>query len=191
MYMPSPSSADDILDDLAHFRHLAVHALCKGDEVLRAVEILGLVLCLEVFVAGKIVIQISGGELESHDQAAVREAVDFILRKQILGVGQEALGKCLKHFHIQTNLVELEAGRSHGVAGGADCITEIVACKTGHDCIQINDADGLAGIGVEEDVVDLGVVVGYTKRDAAGLIELVEDKGLVSHGEHVGHFGRA
>ena len=191
MYMPSPSSADDILDDLAHFRHLAVHALCKGDEVLRAVEILGLVLCLEVFVSGKIVIQISGGELESHDQAAVREAVDLVLREQILGVGQEALGKCLKHFHVQADLVEFQRGGAHGVAGGADCIAEIVACETGHDCVQIYDADGLAGVRVEEDVVDLGVVVGYTKRNAAGLIELVEYQGLVSHGEHVGHLGRA
>ena len=191
MYMPSPSSADDVPDDLAHFRHLAVHALCKGNEVLRAVEVLGLVLGLEVFVAGKIVVQISGCELESHDKAAVRKAVDFVLREQILGVGQKSFGKCLKHFHVQADLVELEAGRAHGVAGGADCIAEIMACETWHDCVQIHDADGLAGIRVEEDVVDFGVVVGYTERDAAGLIELVEDKGLVSHGENVGHFGRA
>ena len=43
VYMPCPLSADDILDDLSHLGHLAVYALCQGNEVFRAVEVLGLV----------------------------------------------------------------------------------------------------------------------------------------------------
>ena len=66
-----------------------------------------------------------------------------------------------------------------------------MACEAGHDSIEIDHADGLAGIGVEEDVVDLGVVVGDAQGDAACGVEVVKYQGLFAHGEHVGHLGTA
>ena len=107
---PTPLSADKLRNDLAHLGHLAVHALGQGNEVAGAVEVLGFVLGLEILVAGQIVIEIAGGELQGHDQTAVGERGDFVCGKKVLGVGQESGGEGPEDVHVQADLVELEAG---------------------------------------------------------------------------------
>ena len=51
------------------------------------------------------------------------------------------------------------------VGTGADGVAEIVGRQTRHHGVKVNDTDAFSGGGIDQDVVDLGVVVGYTQRD--------------------------
>ena len=75
------------------------------------------------------------------------------------------------------------------VGTGADGVAKIIGGQARHYSVQVDDAQTLAGGLVNEDVVDLGVVVGDTQGDLSGS-QLVQqhmavglpgtDKGFVS-----------
>ena len=44
-----------------------------------------------------------------------------------------------------------------------DGITEIVYTQTGHDRVQIQNAQCLSGLGIQHNIVQFGVVVGHTQ----------------------------
>ena len=54
------------------------------------------------------------------------------------------------------------------VGTGADGVAEIVGRQARHHGVKINDTDAFSGGGIDQDVVDLGVVVGDTQRDLTG-----------------------
>ena len=54
------------------------------------------------------------------------------------------------------------------VGTGADGVAKIIGGQARHYSVQVDDAQTLAGGLVNEDVVDLGVVVGDTQGDLSG-----------------------
>ena len=54
------------------------------------------------------------------------------------------------------------------VGTGADGIAEVVGRKPRHHGVEVNDADAFSGGGVDEDIVDLGIVMGDAQGDFPG-----------------------
>ena len=69
--------------------------------------------------------------------------------------------------HIHVAHVGIALGG--GVAAHADGVAEVVGDEPGHHRVQVDDAHALTGLGVEENVVQLGVVVGDPQREHPGL----------------------
>lgn len=56
-----------------------------------------------------------------------------------------------------------------------------MAHQARHYGIQVNNYDGLVSVGLKEDIVDLGVVMGHPQRQLSCLIEVGKTTGLLLH----------
>ena len=70
----------------------------------------------------------------------------------------------------------------HVVGRKADGIAKVVAHQARHYGIQVNNYDGLVSVGLKEDIVDLGVVMGHPQRQLSRLIEVGKTTGLLLAG---------
>ena len=66
----------------------------------------------------------------------------------------------LEHGDVEVDVVGVGLGFVGGVAGGAAEVAEVIEREAGHDGVQVDNGDAPLGGGIEEGVVDLGVVVG-------------------------------
>ena len=71
-----------------------------------------------------------------------------------------------KHRKLHGDLAQILLVFRRGAGGGAHHVAEVVERQAGHHGVEIDDADGFAGFVVEQNVIELGVVVG----DALGQI---------------------
>ena len=142
-----------------HLIHLLEHILCQSDLAAGTDQIVVGVYGLEVFVPVQIVRKESSGQLNSNAEAAERQGIDFLLGQGVCGHRQEALCKCTEHLHIDPRLFIVAAVFFHEVCSEANGITEVIAHNPGHNRIQIDDNEGLPCFGMEQHIVDFGVVI--------------------------------
>ena len=126
-------------------------------------------------VDGKIVVavQIVGEEAQAafqgHGSCSPGQA--HILRLRQLGAGaDEALGKNAVQLQIHGDLAQVPLILRGGGGAEADGIPKVKGQQAGHHRIQVNDAEGLTGPGVQHHVIQLGVVMG----DAQGQLPFME-----------------
>ena len=70
----------------------------------------------------------------------------------VIGLGAEKV-------EVEVDLLGVPGLFSQRVAAGSEAIADIVVNQSGLDRIQVDDADGLAGLGVDHDIVDLRISV--------------------------------
>jgi len=173
----SELDSGDLRDDLVHLTQMLVHLLSKLELATGTDEIMTAIKGLEVLVARDVVIQEADSQLERHSKCTQRHGLDLSGRQRGSHLGDKALGKGTEAIHIQANLGQIGFILCGGIGGKTDRITKIVCDQTRHNGIQIDDGLGFARILIEQDVIDLGVVVGNTQGELLRVDQLVETNG--------------
>ena len=114
----------------------------------------------EVSVAGEIVGEEAKANLKGDEFAAEGEELSFGWSEKASGGGQIAADEGFKDGHAHGDLGKVSLVFGGWAGGGADHVAEIVENEAGHDGVEVDDAEGFACLVVEQDVVELGVVVG-------------------------------
>ena len=175
------------LDDGFHLFGLLFHALDHLQLRARAIHVVAGALDVEVGVAGEIVGEEADADGHRDEARGERELLLFGLHEE-LRAAAVALCDGLEHIHARIDLgkILLVFG---GVGGrGAAHIAEVIKRQAGHDGVQVDDADALAGLVVEHDVVELGVVVGDAFGDFTLRAALQKTAEGVGAGFHEGDF---
>ena len=141
------------------------------------VQILAIPVNGEVIVAIQMVGQEPQSAFQRHDFGAHGHHPAFVLRQAGAGV-EEAAGVGLKHLQAHGNLVQILFILSGGRSAEPDAVTVIIKAQAGHDRVQIDDAQGLSGIGVQHNIVELGVIVGDTEGQTALLQHVNQGTGF-------------
>ena len=121
---------------------------------------------LEVDVAVQVVLQEPGGLLQGDGVGAQGQSLDLLVG-QVGGTGQEAPDIDLEQVQVHLHLAQVGLVLGGGGGTEADGVAEVIGAQAGHDGVQIQHAQGLAGILVQQDVVELGVVVGHAQGQDA------------------------
>ena len=134
------------------------------------------VVCVVVGIAVEVVSKEADGLLQGDDVAAVGEHGQLGFGQRAARALDEALGVGLEHFGEEMYLIQV--GLILGGGGGtrADGVAEVVEAGAGHDGVQVDDADGLLGGLVQQDVGELGIVMGYAEGEITAL-QRVHDEG--------------
>lgn len=103
----------------------------------------------------------TGSQLHSQGEHAERQRPDLVCCQGISGLGKKASGKGREQLHAAASLFVLPGVLRHIISAEPDGVAEIMAHKTGHHRIQINDGQSPVGVPVEKDIVDLRIVVGH------------------------------
>ena len=105
--------------------------------------------------------------LKGDDERGIRQQLAFSLCHTVAKLLKECGGECLKLCKVELYLVEVDlilgarrCTRAHGIA-------KIVKERAGHNGVKVDNANSLARGGIEEHVVELGVVVCYAERNGA------------------------
>jgi len=119
---------------------------------------------LVVGIAVEIIAQETDALFEGDQLAAEGEVIDFSRVEKSPGHREVALSEGLEHAHLQTDPGQVGLVLGRGAGGAAHHIPEIVEGDARHDGVEIDDTDARAGIEIEHDIVQLGVIMGDTQR---------------------------
>ena len=128
---------------------------------------------LEVHIAVQVVLQEAAGALQGHGVGTHGQGLNLGLG-QVGGGLQEAAGVDLEQVQVHLHLGQVLLVLGGGGGTEADGVTEIEGTQAGHDGVQVQDAQALAGLLVQQNVVQLGIVVGDAQGQAAVLTLLLE-----------------
>ena len=123
-------------------------------------QVLPGVVDVEVVVAVQIVGEEPDAALQGHELGAPGEILQLRLGKPALRPLQEAPDVAAVQLDIETDLAQILLVLGAVVGAEADGVAEVVDGKAGHGGVEIDDAHTFLGFFVNEDVVELGVVVG-------------------------------
>lgn len=132
-----------------------------------AVEVLGFVVDVEVVVPLEIISEETHTALHRHQLGTPRQGLLFQRGERFPCCLQEALGVNFKQFHAEIDFREVSFVLGAVVGTEADRIPKIIGSKPRHDRVKVDNAKTFAGRFVEQDVVQLGVVVGDAQRQLA------------------------
>ena len=118
-------------------------------------------------VAVQVVRQEPDAALQGHEPGAPGQVFQFGGGQTALGPLQETPGVDLVQPDVEIDLAQILFILLAVVGAEADGVAEVVDGKARHGGVQINDADTLVGSAVDEDVVELGVIVGNPQRELA------------------------
>jgi len=125
---------------------------------------LGFVVDVEVVVPLEIISEEAHTALHRHQLGTPRQGLLFQRGERFSCCLQEALGVNFKQFHAEIDFREVSFVLGAVVGTEADRIPKIIGSKPRHDRVKVDDAKTLAGRFVEQNVVQLGVVVGDAQR---------------------------
>ena len=111
-------------------------------------------------VALQVVRQEPDAALQGHESRAPGQVFQLRLRQASLSSFQEAPGVGLKQVDVEIDLAQVLLVLLAVVGTEANRVAEVVDAQTRHGGVQVDDADALAGSPVDEDIIELGVVVG-------------------------------
>ena len=157
-------SADDLQHLIEHLFHLP-HQRELGASAVKVVVGSGGV---EIVVALQIVGQKADAALQRHQLGTPGKALFLRRAHGSPGGGEIPLGEHLVQVQVKVDLALVGLVLGAVVGTGADGVAEIVGRQTRHHSVKVNDTDAFSGGGIDQDVVDLGVVVGDTQRDLTG-----------------------
>ena len=122
---------------------------------------------MEVNVAVQVIRQEADTRLKGQHITAQREHGYLLFGQRAATALDKAAGVDLEHLGKEMHLIEIGLVLGGGGCAGADGVAEVVEAGAGHDGIQVNDANGLLGDLVQEDVGELGIVVGHAEGKRA------------------------
>ena len=122
----------------------------------------------KVVVAIQVVGQEAGAALQGHGQSAQGQSLTLVL-SQAGASGQEAAGEDSEQVQVHFHLAQVLLVLSSSSSAETDGVTEVVCGQAGHGGVQVDDAQGSAGLLVQHDVVQLGVVVSNAQGQLAFL----------------------
>ena len=135
----------------------------------------------EVLITLQVVRQEADAQLQGDDPGAPGQHAD--LRLGHAGAGAHiALGVGAVETQVDADLAQIRLVLSGGGSAEADGIAVVIQAQAGHNGVQIQDAQGLAGVAVEQDVVELGVVVGDAQGQLAGFAHALQEPRLALAG---------
>ena len=155
-------------DDLLHRVPLLLHV---GDQLelgAGADEIVLGIGDLEIAVAVEVVRQEADGQLQRDDLRAERQQLRLFLG-QAAARGQVAARIDAEELQIELHLLHVRLVLGGGRRAEADGVAEVVQGGAGHDRVEVENAHRLAGLRVQQDVVQLGVVVRNAQGQLAGI----------------------
>ena len=121
----------------------------------------------EVGVALDIISKEAKSALKRHHYSAYGQKLYLAIRKAAVAAAKEALGVSVVEIEIKRDLGEICLVLCGGICTEADRVAEVVYRVSGHNSIKIYHAHGQIGVGIKENVVELGVVVGNAERKSA------------------------
>ena len=139
----------------------------------------------EIHVSQKVIIQEPGSQLHSQGEHAERQRPDLVCCQGIPGLGKKASGKGREQLHAAASLFVLPGVLRHIIGAEPDGVAEIMAHKTGHHRIQIDDGQSPVGVPVEKDIVDLRIVVGHPDGETAFPLHPGHFTGLAADGPDI------
>ena len=169
-------SAGVLADHVVHGLELGFHVPDQLELGAAAVQVLSGVAGVEIVVALQIVRQEADAALQGHQPGAPGQVLQFRRGQGALAALQEAPGVDLIQAHVKIHLGQILFVLGAVVGAEADGVAEVVDGQAGHGGVKVDDADALAGGPINENVVQLGVVVG----DPQGQLPL--SQGFHSHG---------
>ena len=139
------------------------------------VGVVGVVVGIAVQVVGKE----ADGLLQGDDIAAVGEHLQLGFGQRAPRALDEAAGVGLEHLGEEVDLIEVGLVLGGGGGTRADGVAEVIERGAGHDGVQVDDADGLLGHLVQQDVGELGIVVGHAEGEVAARQGIHDEGALV------------
>lgn len=91
------------------------------------------------------------------------------------GSGEIPFGEHFVQMQVKMDFALVRFVLSAVVGTGADGIAEVVGRKSRHHGVEVNDTDAFSGSGIDEDIVDLGVIVGDAQRNFASCQLIQQD----------------
>jgi len=150
-------------DPVHQLRHLLFVLLDGGSQfelVSGAHEIVFRILDFVIGVSVEIIAQEAEALFEGDQPAAEGEVIDLGGIKKSPGHREVAPSEGREHTHLHPDQGQVGLVLSCGAGGAAHHVAEIVEGAARHDSVEVDDAEGLAAGIIEEDVIELGVVVG-------------------------------
>ena len=177
--------ADEFVDVVVHFALESCEASDELELVAGAFEVVVRAFGTEVGVAEDVVGEETEGDLVGEEFSRKREVGGLAGGEDADHFLEETAGERPEYGHADLNRREVGAVFLDGGNAGADEIAEVVEAETGHHGVEVDDADTLAGMVVDENVGEFGVVVGDAFRDETAGVQAEQVVGdrFVSEGE--------
>ena len=131
----------------------------------------------EIDIALQEIRQETNATFEGEQFAGKGQVAEF-RRVEEGGGGEVALHQRFEAVEANVEIGQFGVILAGGGGGGADHVAKVIQGGTRHGGVKVDDADALRGDVIQEDVVELGVVVGDPLRDFAGGDE-VRDAGAI------------
>ena len=147
-------------DVVVHLQLFGLQPLQQPELCFGALPVVLGVFDLVVVVAVEVIGQEAYGLHVGQQQRSVREQLPFDRREKGCSAFDVPFGKGTEDVHVDIDPVQIGIVLGSCICRCADEVTEVGEHESGHRCIQIDDAQR-AILFVEENVVDLGVAVGY------------------------------
>jgi len=163
--------------DGVEFVHLCFDVCNQLELGTAAVEVVSRVVGLEVGVAVEIVCEETGTAFKGHQLDGEGKKFEFLVgdgRKSF----DEAAGERFKLFYVKPDLGEILFVFCAAGTAETESIAVVVQERTGHNGVKVNDADAFAGLFIQHNIVQLGVVVGNAERNGT-VCKRVHDHGAV------------
>ena len=175
--------ADDfqhLIENLFHLPHQCELGAGAVEVVIRASN-------MEIMVALQIVSQKTDAAFQRHEPCTPCKALFFCHAHGCPGSGEIPFGEHFVQMQVKMDFALVRFVLSAVVGTGADGIAEVVGRKSRHHGVEVNDTDAFSGRGIDEDIVDLGVIVGDAQRNFAScqLAENVVDSKALAANEQI------
>ena len=152
-------------DDFQHLIEKLFHLLHQCELGAGTVKVVIRASNMEIMVALQIVGQKTDAAFQRHEPCAPCKALFFCTAHGCPGSREIPFGERFVQMQVKMDFALVRFVLGTVVGTGTDGIAEIVGRKPRHHGIEVNDTDSFSGSGVDQDIVDLGVVVGDAQRD--------------------------
>ena len=129
----------------------------------------------EISVSVEIVAEEAHSAFERHKLRGEGEILYLRVGQALARSRKVALGVDFIELNVEAHLAEILLVLCGGACAEADAVAEIVERKTGHDGVEVDNADALVRLVVKHDVVELRVVVCDSQRELAALEHIYEN----------------
>ena len=129
---------------------------------------------MEVMISLQMVCQETDSILKCHKDRSHRKHLDLKVCQRTATSLDKSLCINIKEMKVTGHLGKVSLVLQSCACSEADRITEIIRCQSRHDCIQIDHTDCFACRVIDHDVVQLGVIVCYTKRKSSVKLHIIQ-----------------
>ena len=158
------------------------HIPAQGDLVAGTHQIVLRVSDGKILVPPEVIVQEPDHQLGGHADTAQCQGIQLLPGDGSPGFFQEALGKGLEYIQVDAHPVIFRAVLRHEIGSKADGVAEVVAHQSRHHRIQVDDHQGLVGLNIKQDIVDLGIVMGHPEGELPRPAQIGEGAGQVPDG---------